>query len=101
MPITNNFVGNVQKWLAIADVDYYILFVKSWIPFNAWYATSYPAHNNNDSLILNDIKSTSNIFRDRIIALLAGQNLESQRFRQYLAELHLQLEARSIINKGK
>ena len=28
---------HIDEWLKRSDEDFYTLFVKAWIPFNAWY----------------------------------------------------------------
>lgn len=90
----NNFVDHKDRWLTIAkgEFDYSIFFIKSWLPFNAWYCNNYPQYKNNDSLILNEIKRDSNIFRGRIIAHLDGSDNDSISFRVYLCQLHTLLE---------
>lgn len=97
----NNFSGNIPTWLDLAElkIDYYTQFIKSWIPFNAWYTISYHSETlHNDRLIIDTIKNTSNPFRDRLINLIRGQDNESKDFRYMIAQLYLQLEAHSIPN---
>ncbi|MGD1922252.1 MAG: hypothetical protein ACFCAD_27165 [Pleurocapsa sp.] len=36
------YTENSEKWKALASIDYFIHFVKAWIPFNAWYKNYYP-----------------------------------------------------------
>lgn len=97
----NNFSGNVPTWLALADIniDYYIQFVKQWIPFNAWYIISYSSDIlTNDRLIIDHIKNTPNPFRDRVISLLEGHDNISVFFKNEIAQLHEELEAHKIPN---
>ena len=28
---------HIEKWATQASIDYYMQFIKAWIPFNAWY----------------------------------------------------------------
>lgn len=90
----NTFVENKSRWLEIAnnDFDYSILFIKCFLPFNAWYCNNYPQHNNTDSKIIYSLKSEDNIFKTRIISLLEGNDLESKVFRNNISNLHEILE---------
>ncbi|MGA3015084.1 MAG: hypothetical protein ABSD71_13740 [Bacteroidales bacterium] len=97
----NNFSDNVPRWLSIAElrIDYYTQFIKSWIPFNAWYMVSYYDEDlgrKTDRNIIDHIKKNSNLFKDRIINLLNGNDNTSNKFKFSLGQLHLQLEAHSV-----
>lgn len=97
----NNFSGNVPTWLTIADlrIDYYTQFIKSWIPFNAWYTVSYHSDTlDTDRKIIDEIKNKPNPFRDRIINLLEGEDAIAKQFRFFLAQLHTEMEAHSVPN---
>lgn len=100
MPI-NNFSDNVPRWLSIAElkIDYYTQFIKSWIPFNAWYMVSYydeTLNRKSDRDIIDYIKNNSNPFRARIINLLNGNDNVSNQFKFFLGQLHLQLEGHTV-----
>lgn len=92
--MANLFVDHRDRWLSLAesDSDYPILFIRTWIPFNAWYCNTYPGLNNKDRLILDALKSDNNLFRTRIIALLNGDDAEAINFKNSLAQLHYSLE---------
>lgn len=66
--MSSPYTEHAEKWKALADIDYFTQFIKAWIPFNAWYMTYYP-NLTTDRQAINEIKSTSNKFRDRLIAL--------------------------------
>lgn len=100
----NNFIDYKSRWLQIAngEFEYSILFIKFWLPFNAWYCNSYPSLNNSDRRILTEIKSDDNLFKTRIISLLEGNDEDSILFQQKLCKLHKQLELCKVptINKA-
>jgi len=91
----NKFHGNVAPWLNLAEVDYFIHFVKAWIPFNAWFSTTYSTENQ-DREIINRIKHETNPFRDKIINYLTKNDPESQEFIKGIGKLHLALEKNII-----
>ena len=90
----NNFIEHKDRWLQIAngEFEYSILFIKCWLPFNAWYCNNYPDFNNNDRKILTKVKTDNNLFKTRLISLLEGTDEESYFFRNKLVKLHKQLE---------
>lgn len=90
----NNFVDHKDRWLLISrgDFDYSLLFIKAWLPFNAWYCNTYPDKNNKDRPILEEIKTDNNLFRTRLVSLLEGEDDESYFFRKNLVLLHNLLE---------
>lgn len=96
----NIFVENKDRWLALAESEseFPILFIRAWIPFNAWYCNTYPDKKNKDRPILDTMKSDSNLFRTRIIALLQGTDADALNFRNALAQLHYSLEKYYIPN---
>jgi len=92
--MANNFIENKDRWLQIAnnEFEYPILFIKAWLPFNAWYCNNYFDLKNNDRKILTEIKSDNNLFKTRLISLLDGNDDDSIFFRQNLVRLNKQLE---------
>lgn len=93
----NKFHGNVSSWLKLADIqiEYFSQFAKAWIPFNAWFSTSYMMENN-DRDIINRIKKETNDFRDKITTHLRLNDDESIFFLQTVGRLHLELERCNI-----
>jgi len=90
---------HIDNWITKAEPDYYTMFIKAWIPFNAWYFTEYSTKT--DSEALEKIKKDPNKIRNRIEALLVNVDNESRNFRYHLAQLHIELEKRSVKNYEK
>lgn len=94
-------VSHISKWVERSEADYYTMFIKTWIPFNAWYMTNYYDEDNgitSDRSIIELVMSGSNPYRDRIVALLRGSNDDADKFRQRLSMLHRALENNPIPN---
>ncbi len=91
--------AHIDNWINKAEPDYYTMFIKAWIPFNAWYFNEYST--TKDSVALEKVRNTSNKIRNRIVALIQNQDNEAKNFRYNLGQLHFQLESRTIINYGK
>lgn len=98
--MANNFVDHKDRWLLIAngEFEYPILFIKSWLPFNAWYCNNYPHHKNKDRPILEDMKLDNNLFITRIIALLENDDEDAIIFQTNLVKLHNNLESFKVPN---
>lgn len=94
---------HINNWINRAELvmDYYTLFIKAWIPYNAWYMhnfydeDSYPKRDR-DAAIIGYINSTSNRYRDKIKSLLKGADTQSMEFRLLLGKLHFALESNPI-----
>lgn len=96
----NEYVAHKDEWKALADIDYFGMFVKAYIPFNAWMNVSYPAAIT-DREKINAIKKDSNPFRNKICALLNADTQEGNNFRGLLGELHDMLENHYVHNQDK
>jgi hypothetical protein len=96
--MANNFIDHKDRWLLIAngEFEYPILFIKSWLPFNAWYCNNYPHHKNRDRPILEEMKLDNNLFITRIIALLQNSDEDSIIFQTNLVKLHNYLESYKV-----
>lgn len=90
---------HIDNWITRAEPDFYTMFIKAWIPFNAWYFTEYSTKK--DSIALKEIRNTKNKIRNRIEALLSNEDLDSKTFRFNLSKLHIELESRRIMNYGQ
>ncbi|OYU79898.1 MAG: hypothetical protein CFE23_11625 [Flavobacterium sp. BFFFF1] len=98
--MANNFVDHKDRWLLIAngEFEYPILFIKSWLPFNAWYCNNYPQHRNKDRPILEEMKVDNNLFTTRIISLLQNSDEDSTIFQNNLVKLYSFLESYKVPN---
>jgi hypothetical protein len=90
---------HIDNWITKAEPDYYTMFIKAWIPFNAWYFTEYTTKQ--DKVAIEQITNTNNKIRNRIETLLTDNDYQSINFRLNLANLHLHLEKRTLLNYGK
>ena len=96
----NEYIAHKEEWKALADIDYFGMFVKAYIPFNAWMNVSYPM-SDSDRAKINAIKKDPNPFRNKICALLNANTQEGSNFRGLLGELHDLLENHYIHNQDK
>jgi hypothetical protein len=97
---TSLYTENSEKWKNLASIDYFTHFIKAWIPFNAWYKNFYP-NLTTDRQAIDEIKSTSNKFRNKLVSLLINRDNDSVAFKSRIAELHLQLERKYIENRNE
>lgn len=88
---------HIPEWIHRAQQDYYILFVQTWIPFNAWYKREIaPLSGDRDRNCINYICQNANTYKNKILSLLNGVDRQSRLFKQELADLHAALLAHSI-----
>lgn len=97
--------SHISNWIDRSEIkeDFYMSFIKSWIPYNAWYMHNYYDDSSipkrtSDSAIILYINSISNRYRDKIKSLLRGQDNSSIEFKKMLANLHFELENHPIPN---
>ncbi|KAA6302358.1 MAG: hypothetical protein EZS26_001471 [Candidatus Ordinivivax streblomastigis] len=91
---------NIKLWMNQAEPDYYLHFLKVWIPFNAWYVDSYPSLKRKDTDIINELQNTASEPKKIIKNFLDNNGHEALEFQKNLAELHFQLDANSINHNG-
>jgi hypothetical protein len=92
----------LENWIKKAELDFFTMFIKSWLPFNAWYMKDFydeTANRTSDRNIIDHLKNNSNRYRDKIIALLRGGDDDAMQFKGHLSQLHFELEAHSIPNE--
>lgn len=84
---------HIDKWLERAKEDFYTLFVKSWIPFNAWYNRDIApsVSPGTDRACVNYICKHDNTYKNKLLAFLRGNTREDYRFQQEMVDLHLAL----------
>lgn len=94
---------NIERWIEKSGIDYYISFIKAWIPFNAWYMSEYydeDAKISTDRAILDKIKEEPNRFKSKIISLLRHSGEDADEFKMHLYHLHKALLLHPL-SKGK
>ena len=91
---------HIDRWLEKAREAFYTLFVKAWIPFNAWYNRDIAPETNNgtDRECINYICKNENTYKNKILAYLRGNTREDLRFQQEMVDLHLALLRHPIPN---
>jgi hypothetical protein len=77
------------------------MFIKAWIPFNAWYVDKYPQHNQNDTKIINELINSNNEIKNYIISLLSKTEDNHELFLYHLSRLHLAIENNKITHRDK
>lgn len=85
-------ISHIGNWIDRAEPDFYMMFIKAWIPFNAWYMTNFydePSGIVTDRAIINHIKSNDNTFVRRIKSLLRGNDSVSLEFKHALGKLEM------------
>ena len=97
-------ISNIRQWMEASEPDYYMMFVKAFIPYNAWYMTNFyneDANRTNDRAIMDYMKNAKpgeNHYKDRIISLLKNSTTEAMDFKKYVAALHYELRNHPIPN---
>ncbi len=94
----------IENWIKRADIDYYTMFIKAWIPFNAWYMKNYYDENSkprrkHDSEIIEHLRTHPNTYRDKLINLLRDTTGQGDEFRKIISTFYYELEQHSIPNE--
>lgn len=90
---------HIKNWIDKSDPDYYIMFIKAWIPYNAWYMHNFyneDERRTSDKSIIRYIQNNPNKYKDKIISLINGNDDDSKLFKQRITLLHYQLESHPI-----
>lgn len=96
----NTSTSTKDNWKRFADIDYFSMFIKAYIPFNAWMNLDYAALAT-DRAKINEIKRKPNLFHNKIVALLQDNGQDSAAFRVHIGELHVALEQAQIFNQDR
>ncbi len=97
-----DFRGNIDHWLKQSEPDYYMFFLKAWIPFNAWYVAELPHLEKKDTKIIKELQDNVNS-KPRIIIenyLTTSNNVDANKFKSHLAELHYWLHFKNLKHNG-
>ena len=95
-------ISHIGKWIDRAEPDFYMMFIKAWIPFNALYMANYyyeTANRTSDRAIINHIKSNDNAIVRRIKSLLRGSDTVSLEFKHALGKMEMELRAHAVPNE--
>ena len=88
MPVNQE---NINLWINQSNIDYIGHFIKAWIPFNAWYNSSFSTLQSDRDKI-SAIKSQPNSVRNGINSLMESNSQEGQEFKSYISALYYQLQ---------
>lgn len=95
----NTFATTKDDWKRLADIDYFGMYVKAYIPFNAWMNINY-ATEKTDRDKISAIRSGTNPFKNKIVSLIEDDDQDGEDFRTWIGSLHGALEQARIYNKG-
>ena len=98
----SDFRENIDQWLRQSEPDYYIFFLKAWLPFNAWYVAELPHLKKSDRDIIKELQDNTNSKPRKIIENhLNGILPESLKFQSHFSELHHNLEKIHLSHNGR
>lgn len=63
---------HIDNWISRAEPDYYTMFIKTWIPLNAWYVNEY--NTTRDFEAINKIKEKNSKINSKIRGLLNDES---------------------------
>ena len=91
---------SLSNWIKWSKADYYVLFVKVWIPFNAWYHKTYYDETSckHDKDMIIKVKTMDNPYKQKLKNLLTATGEEADVFRFHLAHLYHELELHTVPN---
>lgn len=96
------YTENVKLWLDQSEPDYYMFFLRAWIPFNAWYVNAYPSLEKKDSKIIKELQDGASSKPKEIIKnFLENVDHRSLQFQSYFALLHAELDAITVTHNDK
>ena len=94
---------SLSNWIKWSKADYYVLFVKAWIPFNAWYHKTYFDETScyKDKDMIFKVKTVDNPYKQKLKNLLTTSGDEAHEFRFHLAQLYHELELHTVPNANE
>lgn len=94
---------SLSNWIKWSKADYYVLFVKAWIPFNAWYHKTYydEISCKYDKNMIIKVKTMDNPYKQKLKNLLTATGEEADMFRFHLAHLYHELELHTVPNANE
>ena len=94
---------SLSNWIKWSKADYYVLFVKAWIPFNAWYHKTYYDETSckTDKDMIIKVKTRDNPYKQKLKNLLTATGDEADVFRFHLAHLYHELELHTVPNANE
>src|ERR1043166_4921425 len=95
---------HIERWISRAEMDYYTMFIKTWIPFNSWYMRDFYDENSSpkrlsDRNIIDYLISNDNKYKSKIQNLLRGGDEQSNDFKKLISKLHFELVDHTIPNE--
>lgn len=89
---------HIKSWVDRAIPDYFMLFVKAWIPYNAWYSKEIADETDRgtDKECINYICHHPNTYKNKILSYLNGTDEDSLTFKREIVSLHLSLLSHHI-----
>lgn len=93
---------NIRLWMNQSEPDFYMFFLKAWIPFNAWYVAEYPSLKKKDTDIIKELQDHTDSKPRKIIKnfLENATEHDALKFQSYFAELHFQLDKIPLTHNG-
>lgn len=93
---------HLDNWLKRVDIDYYNMFILSWIPFNTWYVHNFydeSLRRTSDRQLIDFLKQNDNAYKSKIINLINLTSDEANYFKSNIYELYKELENNSLPNE--
>ena len=80
--------SNSLEWFKKAEIDYFSVFIKLWLSFNALYKRLFQNYNlkKNDREYIEALKEKDNSLKERFKSLFEEESDEGREFRLYLME---------------
>jgi hypothetical protein len=95
---------HIERWISRAEMDYYTMFIKTWIPFNSWYMRDFydetcSPKRTSDREIIDHLIGNDNKYKSKIQNLLKATDEQGQEFKRLISKLHFELVDHTIPNE--